>query len=401
MRPILFMLRKEFRQILRTREMVAIIFVMPVIQMAVLGFAITNEVKHILLVIADRDNSRISREVLDQFRQTDRFDVIGYETDMTRIESLIHGWEARMALVIPAHFQRDLQRGRQPEIQIILDGIDGNTAGVALGYAQRILSEYGAGLATSPRSQAALLFQIQSSLAGNNPGDIETSGQIQAAMHQQIPHTIAMQERMWYNLNLNSAQYMVPGIVALLLTIISMMLSSISLVREREIGTLEQLMVTPLRKYQLLLGKLMPFLVLAFVEFFIVLMAAQFIFDIHMSGSYLLLGGMAFLFLFSTLGLGVLISTVASSQQQAFFISWFFLVFMIMMSGLFIPIENMPPFLQQLTYLNPLRYFMAIVRDIFQKGATLPFLLREAIPMILFGLIIFTFSVLTFRKQVQ
>ncbi|MCB0268782.1 MAG: ABC transporter permease [Calditrichaeota bacterium] len=396
MQPILYMLRKEFKQIFRTREMLAIIFVMPVIQMAVLGFAITNEVKHIKLIISDHDNSRISREIADQFSNTDRFNIVGRETDGQVIESQIHGWNAQMALIIPLDFQRDLQRNQQPDLQIIVDGLDGNTAGVAIGYAQGILTEYAAKYLQNPRQQTALMAALSAS-----SGDGESLQNQLSAAQRNRPHTVSMQQRMWYNLNLDSAQYMVPGIVALLLTIISMMLSSISLVREREIGTLEQLMVTPLKRYQLLLGKLLPFLILAFIEFFVVLQAAQIIFSIHMQGSYVLLGWMTLLYLFTTLGLGVFVSTVTGSQQQAFFVSWFFLVFMIMMSGLFIPIENMPQILQKLTYLNPLRYFIAIVRDVFQKGATAPFLIREALPMALLGLLIFTFSVLNFRKRVQ
>ena len=396
MQPILYMLRKEFKQIFRTREMLAIIFVMPVIQMAVLGFAITNEVKHIKLIISDHDNSRISREIADQFSNTDRFNIVGRETDGQVIESQIHGWNAQMALIIPPDFQRDLQRNQQPDLQIIVDGLDGNTAGVAIGYAQGILTEYAAKYLQNPRQQTALMAALSAS-----SGDGESLQNQLSAAQRNRPHTVSMQQRMWYNLNLDSAQYMVPGIVALLLTIISMMLSSISLVREREIGTLEQLMVTPLKRYQLLLGKLLPFLILAFIEFFVVLQAAQIIFSIHMQGSYVLLGWMTLLYLFTTLGLGVFVSTVTGSQQQAFFVSWFFLVFMIMMSGLFIPIENMPQILQKLTYLNPLRYFIAIVRDVFQKGATAPFLIREALPMALLGLLIFTFSVLNFRKRVQ
>lgn len=372
MQQILYMIRKEFRQIFRTREMVVIIFIAPILQMAILGFAITNEVKHIKLIIADHDNSFLSKQVRDAFSHTDRFNVIGYETSPAVISEAIQGWKAQMALVIPRHFSRDLQRGLQPEVQIIADALDGNTAGVALGYAQGILGgltrEY---WQNSPRR-----------------------GQLRGV------HLVEMQERMWYNLDLRNAQYMVPGIVVVLLTIISMMLASMSLVKEKEIGTLEQLLVTPLRKHQLLLGKLLPFLILAFVELGIVLIAAQFIFSIRMQGSYLLLGGLSLLYLFTTLGMGIFISTITHSQQQSMFVSWFFMVFMLLMSGLFIPIENMPEILQKVTLLNPMRYFMYIIRDIFQKGAALPYLMQDAVSMTIFGLLIFSFSVLKFRKRV-
>lgn len=373
MQKIRHIMRKEFLQVFRTREMVAIIFVAPIIQMAVLGFAITNEVKHIRLLIADRDNSRVSREVVRAFEHSDRFQVIGFQRDMQQVAADIHAWEAQMAVVIPEHFGRDLRRGLQPDVQLIVDGLDGNTAGVALGYAQGILSDLARRM--------------------GNPA-------LQAAFARRT-HSVEMQERMWYNLDLYSAQYMVPGIVVVLLTIISMMLSSMSLVREREIGTLEQLMVTPLRKQELLAGKLLPFLILAMVELGIVLQLAQVIFSIHMQGSYLLLGGLAILFLFTTLGLGTLVSTITSTQQQAMFVSWFFMVFMLLMSGLFIPIENMPHVLQLITYLNPMRYFMSIMRDIFQKGSTFEHLIVDIVPMTVLGIIIFVSSVLKFRKRIS
>ncbi len=415
MRPILFMLRKEFKQIFRTREMMAVIFVVPVIQTLIMGFAITNEVKHIKMIIADQDNSRISREVSDAFGNTDRFDIVANETDIKRIESSVHGWHAQIALLIPPNFQRDLQRNLQPELQVVVDGLDGNTAGVALAYTQGILSEYATNYLTTPRQMQKLIAGnlisnktisqpvIPLQQAGNDNAKLSKIGnELQITGFTRFtPHFVNMQDRMWYNLNLNSAQYMVPGIVVVLLTIISMMLSSVNLVRESEIGTLEQLMVTPLTKSQLLLGKLIPFLILSFVELAIVLRAAQFIFSIHMQGSYLLLYTLATLYLFTTLGLGIFVSTITDSQQQAFFVSWFFMVFMIMMSGLFIPIENMPDILQKLTYLNPMRYFMYIVRDIFQKGAMFTHLLKEIIPMALFGLVIFTFSVMNFHKRVK
>ncbi len=374
MQQILYMIRKEFLQIFRTREMLAIIFLVPLIQMAILGFAITNEVKHVSLLIADRDDSHISREIVRAFSHTDRFDVVGYETDLEQVGQMIQSWKARLAIVIPENFGRDFVRQQQPQIQILVDGIDGNTAGVGMAYAQGILRDLAEHYVRDPYFQPEEAIHI---------------------------HVVQMQERMWYNLNLNNAQFMIPGIVAALLTIISMLLSSMSLVREKEIGTLEQLMVTPLRKFQLLVGKLIPFLILSFVELLIVMQVAQIIFNIEMHGSYLLLSGMAFLFFFTTLGLGIFISTLAGTQLQAMFFSWFFMLFMILMSGFFIPIENMPDLLQKATYLNPMRYFMSILRDIMAKGSSLRYLLKDAIPLTVFGLIILSVSVAKFRKRVS
>lgn len=371
MRPMLYMFRKEVLQVVRTREMLAILFMVPIIQMLVLGFALTTEVKHIALIISDQDNSVTSREIVRLFKHTDRFDLIGYQADPERINEEIKSWDSQMAIVIPRNFGRDLRRGLHPQINVIVDGIDGNTAGVALNYVRGMVEDF--------ISRASIAVSVQ----------------------RRTPpvHLITLEERMWFNLNLDSPQYMIPGIVVILLTIIPMMLSSMSLVREKEIGTLEQLMVTPLKKHQLLLGKLIPFLVLSFAELGLVLKAAQWIFNVQMVGSYLLLAELALVYLFATLGLGVFVSTVTQTQQQAMFISWFFMVFMILMSGFFIPIENMPNILQKATYLNPMRYFMYIIRDIFQKGSSLAYLVKDVAPLGLIGLSIFAFSVVKFQKR--
>jgi ABC-2 type transport system permease protein len=371
MQQIISILKKEFKQIFRTREMVAVIFGIPLIQMVILGFTITNEVKNVSLLIADQDNSQMSREVVRAFGQTDRFNIIAYELDRNIIEQEIQSWRAQMAIIIPQNFSRDMQRSQKPAIQILVDGLDGNTAGVAIGYAQGILSQ----LAKNSFIPAA-------------PG-----------MATQKQHAVQSEERMFYNLNLDNAQYMIPGIVVVLLTIISMMLSAVNLVREKEIGTLEQLLVTPLTRSQLLFGKLLPFLILTFIELFIVMICAKFIFSIHVQGSYLLMGALAALFLFTTLGLGIFVSTITSTQQQAMFVAWFMMVFMIMMSGFFIPIENMPDILQKTTYLNPMRYFLYITRDIIQKGASFRYLLSDVIPMTVYGLVIFILSVMNFHKR--
>ena len=369
------LLIKEFKQIFRTREMLAIMFGVPVVQLIVLGFTITNEVKNVSLIISDRDNSQISREIVRTFNQTDRFTIVDYITDQRKIETALQNWQAQVALVIPGGFSKDYQRGRTGEIQLLADGLDGNTAGIALGYAQQLLVPF-----LTPSTANIQFINRQGASA---------------------IHLVQMDERMWFNENLDNAQYMIPGIICVLITVISMMLSSINLVREKEIGTLEQLMVTPIKKYQLLLGKILPFLILTFIELGIVTFFGRLIFSVEIQGSYLLLAGLSFLFLFTTLGLGIFISTITSTQQQAMFVSWFFMVFMIMVSGFFIPIDNMPDFIQKLTYLNPMRYYLYIVRDIIQKDAAWFYLLKDAIPMTLYGLLIFVISTLKFQKRIS
>lgn len=373
MQRITYMMRKEFKQIFRDRPMIAIIFIVPIIQLLILSYAITTDVKHIKLVILDYDNSTTSREITRAFNQTERFDIVPFTGNLNEIDDLFLAWKAQMALVIPQNFNKDLQRKSVPQIHIAVDGVDGNTAGIAMGYAQAILLDFG-------------IEKIRKEIAS-----IQT-----------IPlHITTIIERFWYNLELDSQQFMIPGIVVILLTIIPMMLSAMSLVKEKEIGTLEQLLVTPLKKHQLLLGKLIPFLILAYIEMAIVMSVAILLFNIPMNGSYFLLACLSFLYLLTTIGLGIFISSFTHTQQQAMFVAWFFMVFMIIMSGFFIPIENMPVSLQKVTYLNPMRYFMSIIRDIFQKGSDIHYLWQDSTIMSIFGLIIFTFSVLKFQKRVN
>lgn len=373
MARILQMIQKEFRQIFRDRPMIAIIFLVPVVQLLILSYAITTDVKHIKVSIIDYDKTPFSREIVRAFSHTERFDIVEQNSDLMSIGNNMRSWKVQMALVIPAEFTKEVKRNLHPQLYLAVDGVDGNTAGIALGYAQTILLRFGVELSAS---------------------------QISAIGHSPV-HLVSMIERMWYNLELDSQQYMVPGIVVILLTIIPMMLSAMSLVKEKEIGTLEQLMVTPLRKHQLLLGKIIPFLILSYVELSIVMSVAILFFNIAMNGSYLLLAGLSLFYLLTTIGLGIFISTFTGTQQQAMFVAWFFMVFGIIMSGFFIPIENMPAFLQKLTYLNPMRYFIIIIREIFQKGSGLSYLWQDSLLMTIFGILIISLAVGKFRKRIS
>lgn len=370
MRRIYFMMKKEFRQIFRDPPMIAIIFVMPVVQMLVLSFAITTEIKHVKLAVADLDNSVATRAITRAFANTDRFDVNIVTGDPAAVKEGMRSWDAQVGLVILPGFGRDLARGLAPQVNIVMDGVDGNAASVAMGYAAGILQDY-----------------AEKSAPGAQRG----------VGRRAFP--ARMQERMWYNPDLDSKNYMVPGIVVVLLTILPMMLSAMSLVKEKEIGTLEQLQVTPLGRRELLAGKLTPFLILSLIELAIVTAVAVLAFGITVNGSYADLALAALVYLATTIGLGIFISTITGTQQQAMFVAWFFMMFMILMSGFFIPIENMPPFLRKLTLLNPMRYFLAVVRDLFQKGTPLSMLWKDLLPMALYGIAIFAFGALKFHKR--
>ncbi len=376
MQAILALMRKEFLQVARTREMLMLLLALPLIQLIVLGYAITTEVKHLKLVVLDLDNSSMSRQLVQAFQHTDRFDFKGYLSDEAAVGNYLRQWKAQVAIVIPPQFHQKVRRGKMPAIQLIVDGVDGNAAGIAQGYA------------------AGIIQKVMGDVALDLPWVLKQK-RVSKTGH------VALLDRMWYNLNLDNAFFMIPGLVVVLLTIVPMMLTAMSLVREKELGTLEQLMVTPLGKHELLLGKILPFLLLTFLEMGGILVIGQWIFHVPMHGSYSLLALFTFIYLFTTLGLGMFISTITTTQQQAMFASWFVMVFAILMSGFFIPIENMPPVLQQLTYLNPMRYIMSATRDIFQKGSSLVYLSGDFLRLLMFGVIIFTAGVIKFHKRLD
>jgi ABC-2 type transport system permease protein len=371
---ILTFVKKEFRQISRTKEMLGIMLIAPLFQLLILGFAVTNEVKHVKLYIDDRDNSHLSHELYQSFTSTDRFNLLK-DAKGKNPEELISDWKAQVILTIPYGFGRDIALGRKPALQITADGIDGNTAAVALNYAQGVIAEF-----------------ITNEL--NFTGKLPANSPLLAS----IPPQVEVQDRMWFNEDLKSAQYMIPGIIVILITVISMMISAMSLVKEKEIGTLEQLMVTPAGKGDILLGKLIPYWLISMFEIVVVTVAAYFIFHIHFAGNAFALGLMAAIYLLTTMGLGILVSTFTGTQQQAMFFTWFMMVFMLLLSGLFIPIENMPLAIKRLTLINPMSYFMTITREIIIKGNQLKYLWKEGLILLGYGILVFTASLIKFRK---
>ncbi len=372
MRRIFYLVQKEFRQVFRDKSMIAILFVAPFIQLVILGNAVTSDVKHVTMMISDQDRSSMSREFVGAFGNTEHFDVVGYEPDYRRLATAIDRGKAKVALVIPEHFQRDVVRGERPAVQLLVDGIDGNSAGVALSYITRIAAQYQSRLVIA---EPALGRSLRSD------------------------RIISAEPRYWFNPELKSKVYVVPGIVALLLLIITVFLTSMGIVREKEIGTLEQLMVTPIRSTQLILGKVIPFSILGMIEISIAMGLVYVMFGIGVEGSLLLLFAESAIFILTTLGVGILISTISETQQQALFVAWFFMIFAILLSGFFIPIANMPDSIQALTYLNPMRYFMVILREIYLKGTPLRHLLPETLAMIGFGVTVFGAAVWRYRSR--
>ena len=376
MQRIKHIIKKEFRQIRRDRSMIGIIFIMPIMQLIVLGYVISSEVTNISTVICDLDNSYLSREVVRQIDNSGYFNIHYYERDQDKIAGYLDFGKAAVAIVIPEHFARNIALQRKVKIQILLDGQDVNTATITLGYLNGIIQNMAAEQALKNLS-AVVIEKGQS------------------------PHFIREEARFWYNPDLRNSDYMVPGIAAYLLTIVTALLSAMGLVKEREIGTLEQLLVTPIKKHELLIGKIIPFAILGFFELGIALVFARFWYHIPIVGNLGLFALFTVIYLFTTLGLGLFVSAISYTQQQALFMVWFIMVFIFLMSGFIFPIENMPLFAQALSYLNPLRYFMIVIREIFIKGSGLQYLYWQGIALAIFGAVIFSFAALLFQRRIK
>jgi ABC-2 type transport system permease protein len=366
--------RKEFYQIRQDKRMLVVSLVAPVLQVLLLGYAATTDIKDSTMVVCDMDRTGESRRFIKEFTNSGYF-IDGYRAATPdEVDVRIERADANIGLILPKGFGRDILSSSPAEVQVILDGADANTANILLGYASQIVASY----SQSVMPQVALVRRGAA------------SGRI-------LP-----EPRIWFNPDLKSAYYMVPGVVALVLMIITMTLTSLGVVKEKELGTLEQLMVTPIRPHELILGKLIPFTIIGFLDVLVVLALAHFWFGVPLQGSVALLFALAGLFILTTLGLGLFISTIAKSQQQAMLIAqfFFFMPFMFL-SGFVVPIANMPALIQYFTYLIPLRYFLEIVRGIFLKGSGLRELWPQALALAGFGVATLTLSVLRFRKTLE
>jgi ABC-2 type transport system permease protein len=363
-RTVLALMKKEFYQITRDRVMLRLIFIAPIIQLFLLGYVTSTDVKLIYTAVYDDDKSDLSREYVRSLSAGEYFITDTPNIPLLEAERGFKENKYNAALIIPHGFSNQLQESKSVQVGFMVDGTNANSASIALGYANVITRQF---------NQRVTGFSLP----------------------------ITLRQRRLYNPEAESVYFMVPGIVATLLTMITVLLTSMAIVREREIGTLEQLMVTPISTPALILGKTIPFALIGFLEMSVALFLGVTWFRIPFVGSWGLLYALAFIFLFTTLGMGMFISTISTTQQQAMFLTWFFTIYAIMTSGFFAPIANMPQSVQYLTYLNPLRYFMVTVRAIMMKGASLDVLYPEVIAMIIFGVVIFTFSWLRFSKRVK
>jgi len=378
MKRVFHLVRKELVQVFRDPNMIRVILVMPIFQLFVLGYAITLDVKHLKTLVIDRDGSSSSRALVDRFMHDEHFSAKRMGGGVADIEGYLRRGDAALAVVVPEHFGRDIESGGGAEIQILVDGSHSNSAGIGLGYCNRIV------------------YRFMSDRAADNASKAGPLANASIARNLRI---IEPATRIWYNPELKSAYFMIPAIITILLTTITMLLTGLAIVKEREAGTLEQLFVTPLRPWQVIAGKTIPFAMLGFAELAIATTIGFLWFRIPVVGSIPTLALFAFCFVLTTLGLGIFISTIAATQQQAMYVSWFFMQIFILLSGFFYPIANMPHWIQTFTLINPLRHFLAVNRELLLKGAGLADLWPELRALLVIGVCVFTFATLRFHKR--
>jgi ABC-2 type transport system permease protein len=370
MKRVLHLMKKEMLELRKDPRLFSVVILAPIIQLNVLGYAATTDVKDIPLAIVDADRSTASRQLVHRFEGSANFKIVATPGSTGEIDSYLDSGEAWMVLSIPPDYGRKVGAGRPTTIQLVADGTDSNSTGVAMGYAQALIGGY-----------------VQDLAAAAAPG-------------QPVTGLVQPEIQVWFNPRLESRDFMIPGIIALLLLVITTNLSAMAIVREKEIGTLEQLNVTPLARWELITGKLLPYAFIGIIDVVLVLIVAIYWFEVPMRGSIPLLFGMCLIYLLSTLGLGLFISTISRSQQQAMMTAvFFFLTPMMYLSGFIFPIENMPQWIQPFTYLIPLRYFLVIVRGIFQKGIGLEILWPQAVALLAWGLSMLTLATLRSSKR--
>ena len=372
---LLAIMRKEFIQIRRYPRTLAIMFLIPVFQLIMFGYAVTTDVKHLPLAVLDRDKSAASRELIDTYQASTYFDIAYNVGSERELADLMDSGAARAGLIVPAGYSADLARRGAAQVAFAIDGSDPTVANTALAAAQTI-----------GQAKSAEIVQAMLSRSGLNVSDMPG---------------LDVRTRVWYNPDLASANYMIPALIGVILQMLTAMLTALAIVRERELGTIEQLIVTPLKSWELVVGKIVPYVLIAFFDTVEVLLIGTLWFKVPINGSVVLLLSLACLFVMSSLGIGLFVSTVAHKQQEAMLLTFFTIIPSIFLSGFMFPLVAMPAALRALSYGIPLTYFLVIVRGIVLKGVGLPVLLPQVVALAIFGVVIMSLSTLRFRKRLE
>lgn len=367
------MVKKELIQALRDPRLRLFVILPPLIQLIIYGYAINFDLKHIDTGVLDQDLSRASRQLVSRFAATEYFAVNHFLREPGEISQLMDRNRVTLVVRFAQDFGRELAGGRPARLQLILDGTDSNSALVVARYAAQVLADYQEELAAARLSALGL--------------------------PPELARPVRLEPRAWFNENLISRWSFVPGVIAMVVMLVSLMLTALAVVREKELGTMEQILVTPLRPLEFLLGKTIPFVLIALLDVVLVTLVGIYWFEVPFRGSLGVLFLGTLFFLFNSVGLGLLISTVSATQQQAMMAGTFFFTPAILLSGLVFPLRNMPEAVQYLTYLNPLRYFIIIIQDVFLKGVGLTVLWPQMLGLGLLGLALLTFSVLRSQRH--
>ncbi|MRG45375.1 ABC transporter permease subunit [Chitinophaga sp. SYP-B3965] len=372
MRTILFILQKEFLQIFRNRAMLPIIFIVPVVQLLVLSFAANYEIRNLSVDIVDQDNSTWSRQLRDKLFASGYFSLNRQTYNPKEAYADLEADKVDLVLTIPQHFERDLVREDEVKVQMLVNAINGSKAGLANGYATSIINSF--------NRQVRLDWL--------------------AMDEDNAPEHMDISARYWYNPDMNYKFFMVPGILVVLVTLIGAFLSGMNIVKEKEMGTIEQLNVTPIRKHHFIIGKLLPFWIIALFELTFGLVVGKLVFNIPFAGNLGYVFLFAGIYLIVMLGMGLLVSTFTETQQQAMFITWFFMIIFILMSGLFTPVESMPVWAQKITLFNPIAYFVKVIRMVMLKGSGWADVRYYLGIMLVFAVVINSVAVWNYRKTV-
>ena len=364
--------RKELLHIVRDKRTLAVMFLIPVVQLFLMGYAATTDIEHLRTAVLDSDRTPQSRELVETYRASNYFDIVAHVDDEEALASMVDRGTVRAGLIVPTGYGADVTAGRKANVAFVIDGSDPNVANAVFAASQQV-----------GQAQSVRLIERRLGISMEEMTGLE------------------IHPRVWYNPEMKSVNFMIPGLIAMILFTITIMLTSLAIVREREQGTIEQLMVTPIRPLELIVGKVIPYVLVAFFDVLEVLTIGVFWFGVPIHGSLSLLLLLAALFLLTSLGIGIFVSSVANTQQEAMLTVWLMLLPSIFLAGFFFPIEAMPGFLQAISYLIPLRYMLVIIRAIILKGVGLQILLQEVIALTVFGVVIMLLAATRFRKQLE
>jgi ABC-2 type transport system permease protein len=368
----LALIRKEFLHILRDPRTLAVMFVIPIVELLFMGYAATTNIEHLRTAVLDGDKTMASRELIEAYRASNYFDIVQYVGSEQELGRLVDGGQVRAGLIIQTGYGEGIASGEQVQVAFVIDGSDPSVANTVFAASQSV-----------GQAQAMRILERR---MGIDPDDMPG---------------VQVRPRVWYNPEMKSANFMIPGIMGLILYFMTCLFTAMAIVREREQGTIEQLIVTPIKPLELIVAKVAPYVFVAFFDVLEILVIGVFWFGVPIKGSLGLLLGLSALFLLTSLGIGIFISSVANTQQEAMMLAFLTMFPSIFLGGFFFPIEAMPGWLQAITYVVPLRYMLVVIRGIILKGVGLQILLQEVIALVIFGLVIVLLAASRFRKQLE